>query len=156
MKPQGYIPDSASPSAHEGADLDVPLVLRVAAMLGATLLVCVVAMALLFHHFEHKYPGRTSEAAPTVRPVDLPPAPRLQMHPRLDLLAVRKAEDAHLKGYGWVDPQHQAARIPIDRAMTLWVKTYAATPPPAANAPAASPTELQMRQQKAEENPHVP
>jgi hypothetical protein len=155
MKPQGYVPPSASPSAHEGADLHIPIVLRAAAILAVTLVASLLILALFFRHLERAYPARTSEAAPRVTDADLPPAPRLQTTPLLDLQAVRATEDAHLNRYAWIDPTHGVARIPIDRAMILWVKTDAAAPP-ATPALAPAPTELQMRQQKAEETPHAP
>ncbi len=163
MKPQGYIPESASPSAHEGADLHVRNVVKVAFLLGVTLVVSILIVALFFQLMEKTYPNRTSEAAPVVVESELPPTPRLQTHPLRDLQAVRAVEDSHLGSYAWVDREHGIAQIPIDRAMVLWSKNYVATPPPepspapATNAaPAPAETELQMRQQKAQESPHAP
>jgi hypothetical protein len=153
MKPQGYVPASASPSAHEGADLDVPAIARLAVVLAATLAVSILVITLLFVHFEHKYPARTSEAAPVVTAAELPPAPGVTADPDRELREVQAKENLHLDRYGWVDRPHGIAQIPIERAMTLWVQNYSATPPPASPPPT---TELQMRQQKATENPHVP
>ncbi len=153
MKPQGYVPSSASPSAHEPADLHVGLVVRVAVILAVALAASILALVFFFRQLEHRYPARTSEASPRVTASDLPPAPRLQTAPLLDLQQVRAAEDAHLDHYGWIDRAHGIGQIPIDRAMVLWVKSYSVT-----NAApiAGGPTELQMRQQKAEESPHAP
>ncbi len=155
MKPQGYVPPSASPSAHEAADLHIPIILRVAAVLGVTLVVSILVIAFFFRTMEHVYGPRTSEAAPEVTPSELPPAPRLQMHPERDLQEVREVENSHLNQYGWIDRQHGIAQIPVERAMVLWVKSYAATPATNA-APAPGTTELQMRQQKAQEGLHAP
>jgi hypothetical protein len=154
MKPQGHIPPSASPSAHEGADLDVFLVARIVVILAATLVVLVLLVVFLFHHFNHEYPARTSEAAPVVAAADLPPQPRLQVDPKRELGDVRAKEDQHLDHYAWVDQQNGIAQIPIDRAMALWVKNYSPSAP-ATNA-AAAPTELQMRQQKAKGESNAP
>ena len=178
MKPQGHIPPSAAPGAHEGADLNVPLITRIAALLGAGLVVLALAAMFAFFLYEKQYPHRTSEAAPVVTAADLPPAPRLQTTPRLDLQAVRAQEDAHLAGYAWVDRTKGIAHIPIDRAMARWVElqnvpvssplnapSTAATNSPVASPPAAATsttttapaaTELQMRQQKAQEGTHAP
>jgi hypothetical protein len=184
VKPQGYVPPSASPSAHEASDLHVPLILRIAAVLGITLVASILVLALFFRHMERYYGLRTSEAEPEVTTSQLPPAPRLQMHPRHDLQEVRDVENSHLDRYGWIDRQHGVAQIPIERAMILWVKSYAATapevPPTAGSkplapvesalsvdpaeaaastthaAPISGVTELQMRQQKAQEAPHAP
>jgi cell division protein FtsN len=154
MKPQGYIPPSASHSAHEGADLNVPLVVRIVVILAATLVVLVLLVVFLFHYFNHEYPARTSEATPVITAADLPPQPRLQIDPKRELEEVRANEDKHLDHYAWVDQQKGVARVPIDRAMALWVKNYSPTAP-VTNA-AAAPTELQMRQQKAKGDSNAP
>jgi cell division protein FtsN len=154
MKPQGYIPPSASPSAHEGADLNVPLVVRIVVILAATLVVLVLLVVFLFHYFNHEYPARTSEAAPVITAADLPPQPRLQVDPKRELEEVRANEDKHLDHYAWVDQQKGFAQIPIDRAMALWVKNYSPSAP-VTNA-AVAPTELQMRQQKAKGDGNAP
>jgi hypothetical protein len=161
MKPQGYIPPSAPPSAHEGADLHIRKVVSVAALLAATLVLSILILALFFRHLEKTYPARTSEAAPQVQASDLPPVPRLQTNPLRDLQAVRAVENSHLERYAWIDREHGVAQIPIERAMILWTKNYAATPPRSAasftnSVPVSGMTELQMRQQKAEEAPHAP
>jgi hypothetical protein len=155
MKPQGFVPPSASPSAREAADLDVPIILRVAAVLAVAIVASILAVTMFFRHMERTYPDRTSEAEPRVTASDLPPLPRLQTDPLRDLQAVRAAEDAHLDRYGWIDRPHGIAQIPVERAMVLWVKSYAATPATNA-APGPATTELQMRQQKAQEGSHAP
>jgi hypothetical protein len=154
MKPQGHIPPSASPSAHEGADLNVPLVVRIVVILAATLVVLVLLVVFLFHYFNHEYPSRTSEAASVVTTADLPPQPRLQVDPKRELGEVRAKEDEHLNRYAWADQPKGVAHIPIDRAMVLWVRNYSPSGP-ATNA-AAAPTELQMRQQKAKGDTNAP
>jgi hypothetical protein len=161
VKPQGYIPAWASPSAHEGADLHIRNVVRVAALLAATLVTSILILMLFFRHMEKRYPNRSSEAAPVVTESELPPLPRLQTNPLRDLQAVRAVEDSHLDRYSWIDQGRGIAQIPIDRAMVLWTKNYPDTPQPAfPTAPTtnAAPvvTELQMRQRKAQEVPHAP
>jgi hypothetical protein len=165
VKPQGHVPASAPIGAHEGADLDVPLITRLAVLLGSILVLLVLGTLLTFHLYEKQYPHRTSEAAPVVTSAELPPAPRLQTEPRADLQAVRLAEDAHLKGYAWVDRANGVARIPIERAMARWVELQntAATaqpaktvgaPPDSRGDASSGVTELQMRQDKAKGGAH--
>ncbi len=163
MKPQGYIPPSASPSAREGADLHIRNVLKVAALAAATLVTSILILTLFFRHSERTYPGRTSQAAPVVREADLPPLPRLQTNPLLDLKAVREAENSHLDRYAWIDRPRGIAQIPIERAIILWAKNYASFSPPSPTpvtatnaAPVSGTTELQMRQIKAQEATHAP
>lgn len=49
----------------------------------------------------------------------LPPEPRLQQAPILDLREMREAEDKILNSYGWIDQQHGIVRVPIDQAIDL-------------------------------------
>lgn len=153
MKPQGHIPESAPPSAHEASDLDPRLILRVTAIILGTLIFLIVMGLLLFRGFENEFPSRTSEAAPQVSSSQLPPEPRLQVNPAVDLQAVRTREDQHLQRYAWIDRSRGIAQIPINRAMELWVENYK---PTTNSPPGEGVTEIQMRQQKAQEATHAP
>jgi hypothetical protein len=58
---------------------------------------------------------------PAVRPspAQVPPEPRIQSAPLVDLWHIRAHEDAVLGTYGWVDKQAGTVRIPIERAMDI-------------------------------------
>jgi len=58
--------------------------------------------------------------------------------PVTDLADMRKAEQAKLHTYGWVDKQKGVVHIPIDQAKELFVQRVGQATPPAV-APAASP-----------------
>ena len=145
---------------RERADVHPGMIVRIAVIFVLGIAVALVAMAILFHHFDRIYAGRTSEAAPVVFASDLPPLPRLQTAPALDLVAVRAAEDSHLTRYAWTDGRKSVAQIPIERAMSLWLETQGVTAAtsaaPATNSISAGVTELQMRQDKAKEAGHAP
>ena len=49
----------------------------------------------------------------------LPPAPLLQVRPKVDLQELRARDESELHKYGWADRQHGVVTIPIDRAMQL-------------------------------------
>jgi hypothetical protein len=49
----------------------------------------------------------------------LPPGPRLEAHPSLDMKEMREAEDRKLNQYAWIDPDKGIVQIPVDRAMEL-------------------------------------
>jgi hypothetical protein len=69
------------------------------------------------------------------------PEPRLQTTPLQDLDAIRAQERDLLDGAGWVDESKGAARIPIDDAIALYVRSAAAGGPmPMAPVSAASPS----------------
>ncbi len=52
---------------------------------------------------------------------DLPPEPRLQLNPRVDLLKMRLEDQRRLRSTGWVDQRAGIARIPIDDAMKVYL-----------------------------------
>jgi hypothetical protein len=74
----------------------------------------------LFHYFSGRVggpdPARLSEVG------ELPPAPRLQSNPPLDLERMRAEEKTRLETYGWVNREQGIARIPIERAMDLVIE----------------------------------
>jgi hypothetical protein len=145
------------PRPREGADIHPAIIVRVAVIFVVGLALALGLVVGLFRHFETTHPSRTSEAAPQISENDLPPQPRLQTTPALDLAQLRAAEDRHLSRYAWVDRSRGIAQIPIERAMDLWVRTQAATNAAPAISPApAGTTELQMRQDKAKEAAHAP
>jgi hypothetical protein len=49
----------------------------------------------------------------------IPPAPRIEEHPAIEIQELHSAEDQTLSTYGWVDKKKGIVRIPIDRAMEL-------------------------------------
>ena len=55
----------------------------------------------------------------------VPPKPRLQPHPQTDLAKFRAQKEALLSSYAWTDAQHDYARIPIQRAMQIYVQQHA-------------------------------
>lgn len=89
-------------------------------LLGVTVL-SVVLMFFLFHALQARQVALDPPPSPlAVRGVRrLPPAPRLQPQPQLELAELRAAEEAVLEHYGWVDAEAGTIHIPIERAMEL-------------------------------------
>lgn len=111
-------PETRPGTGHETRDASLPSLLIFAAGLTATLLLVMWGMALMFHYF-----GATQSLGPPASPFadvrTLPPQPRLQVEPRLDLEQLRRGEEAMLHSYGWVDRNSGVVHIPIERAMDL-------------------------------------
>ena len=63
-----------------------------------------------------------SQGAPIAATPPRPPAPRLQTSPTRDLQEMRRAENARLQSYGWVDRTAGIVRLPIERAMEMVVE----------------------------------
>ena len=97
----------------------------------------IAAIGLLigvFKFFEAQEGGPRPAGELNVDARRLPPQPRLQQAPILDLQQMRAAEDQLLNGYGWVDQQKGIVRIPVARAMELLAQR-----PPAARTQAETP-----------------
>ncbi|HKR88143.1 MAG TPA: hypothetical protein VJS38_08190 [Phenylobacterium sp.] len=60
-----------------------------------------------------------------------PPAPQLEVRGGGDLAQVRARAQAKLSTYGWTDPGHAAARIPLDRALAITAQRGWSDPEPA-------------------------
>jgi hypothetical protein len=91
---------------------------KFAAGLFIALVVVGVAMRGMFHYF-----ATVQSLGPPASPFEnaraLPPQPRLQPQPRLDLRQLHRREDEKLNTYGWVNQKDGVVRIPIERAMDL-------------------------------------
>ncbi len=117
---------------HEQRDVNTRAVTKFG--LGLTLLiVCsLFGLWLLFGYLLHQEGGRGPA------PAGMPPEPRLQASPALDLRTMRAAEDELLNHYSWIDPDKGIVRIPIGRAMDLIAQRGLASrlqaPPPASTA----------------------
>jgi hypothetical protein len=92
------------------------VVLSGAAIVGGVI-VCAASVFLLLHWWEMPAgPAR----APADHALDGPGA-GLRSAPQQDLAAYRAEKERQLHAFGWVDPQHGIARIPIEAAMDLLV-----------------------------------
>jgi len=99
------------PRDYERSDADPRLIGALA--LGVAIFLFVTPYALLA-----LYPG-ADRAGRLPAELPQPPSPRLQVHPKADFARLRAEEHERLTTYGWVDREHQIARMPIERAMDL-------------------------------------
>jgi len=51
-----------------------------------------------------------------------PPAPNLEADPAASLAELRAGEDSVLNSYGWTDSARGLARVPVARAMELYLE----------------------------------
>jgi hypothetical protein len=123
---------------YEKRDINVGKV----ALIGVILLAIIAVAGQFIPWFVFDFMARETDSegpppSPLVATQRLPPPPRLQAHPQLDLLKLRQVEDNQLNSYAWVDRDNGSVRIPIGRAMELLAERNAA----AQNAPASLPAE---------------
>jgi hypothetical protein len=144
--------------AHEESDVAVrPLLWFVGGLTAFTIITC-LAMLLLFMFFQAREEAEELAPSPLARQgaERLPPEPRLQLAPGWEVEADGKRRDLsyaadnagyvpqpwsewllvnaewqrELKEYGWADQQAGTARIPVERAIDLYLERRAKQPPP--------------------------
>ena len=107
---------------HEEHDVNVFAITKFGIGLTIMLIVTLFVLWGLLNYFKTRVtaeftPAPETRTAPRVSKV--PPAPRLQENPRIDLRAIRAEENKQLDSYGWIDREHGVVRIPVARAMDI-------------------------------------
>jgi hypothetical protein len=114
--------ESAHQTHHEERDISLRAVVWTVGV--SVVIVLVIAAGVWWFYTyiraqdEAKDVRRTLVAAPS----PIPPDPRLQVDPALELRDFRRAQDETLNSYGWVSREEGRIRIPIQRAMDLLVE----------------------------------
>lgn len=107
---------------YEKRDVNTRTIMIFVGVLFVVLLVTFVSMRGLFGYF-----SETQNLGPGASPFDnsrvLPPAPRLQVDPVIDLDQVRQSQNELLNSYGWADKATGKVRVPIDRAMDMLIES---------------------------------
>ena len=119
------------PFGHEPSAIAVRRVLVIGVILALVVLTSVVVL-----HFVLRDLVMPDHAQAVLRPGAIPPEPRLQSSPQDDLAAFRAQKEARLSSYAWIDASHAHARIPIARAMRIYVQQRAQ---PSSGATAGAP-----------------
>jgi len=107
--------------AHETRDVSFPPVVMTSLITVAVVMLSFVTMWWLLTYMttqEIKGQGEMNALIPDVRR-EMPPEPRLQVDPILDIQALHAAEKKILESYGWVDKSAGVVRLPIERAIEL-------------------------------------
>ncbi|HEY8536815.1 MAG TPA: hypothetical protein VIL25_10200 [Vicinamibacterales bacterium] len=105
---------------HETSDAEIGPLLKFAVFL--TIVVVIVSL-LTMGLYSYLDAREQAEKAPRYplstaqRP--LPPTPRLQTHPFMDVQQLRREEARFLTRYSWVDRDAGVVRIPVDRAIEV-------------------------------------
>lgn len=110
----------ARKEGYERRDTDVRTLAKFGLWLAMILVVIFLGMMGMFSYY-----AKSQQLGPPASPFDienarvLPPAPRLQVAPRAELLTYRDDQQQELETYGWVDQANGVVRLPINRAMDL-------------------------------------
>ena len=105
-----------NPHGHETKDAKIrPILLSIAGLAVGAAFVALIVYGM-FRLLEKRVPP----AEPTPMAThQLPPQPRVEEHPTIELHDLRHEEDRRLSTYGWTDKTHTAVHIPIDRVVEL-------------------------------------
>ncbi len=106
---------------HETSDMDPKYVVYFAVGLVIVGILIQVALWWMFRRFEQAQARRESQPK-LVESAKRVPEPRLQVSPQDDLQELLRQENQILTTYGWIDRRTGTARIPIDRAMQLFLE----------------------------------
>jgi hypothetical protein len=107
------------PVGHEGQDADIWPIVLTGIGLALTVLVVGVIVYGIFRYLE-TYPITSVQSNPmAVLDSQIPPAPRIEEHPAIEIQELHAQEDQMLSTYGWIDKNKGVVRIPIDRAIEL-------------------------------------
>lgn len=130
-------PDASA--GYERRDADVRTLLKFGFWLAVVLFAVFFASKWTFNYY-----AKSQQLGPPVSPFEsgnvrvLPPQPRLQVTPQLDLVAYCETQREALTTYGWLDAQRSVAHIPIDVAMKKLLErglpVRAGSPPSASGA----------------------
>lgn len=112
------VPPESAQAGYERRDADVGALLKFALGLFLTLVAVFLVSWWAFDYY-----AKSQKLGPPVSPFEsgnvrvLPPEPRLQVTPRLDLADYCEAQREALTTYAWLDQERSIGRIPIDLAM---------------------------------------
>jgi hypothetical protein len=105
---------------HEHSDAPVGLLAKFLAGLVIVSILVVGVLAGLWRVYAEFY--KESSTSPWAGPRELPPGPRLQTAPVIDLQEYLQREQQRLNSYGWVDQSTGKVHIPIEKAMEMIVQ----------------------------------
>jgi hypothetical protein len=105
-------------SGYERRDVNIRALLKLGFWMAMLLFITLVGMRWTLGYFERTSP-LGPPASPFVSTRELPPSPRLQATPRVELKDYCEAQQREVTTYGWIDRRLGVVRIPIDRAMDL-------------------------------------
>lgn len=109
---------------HEHTDANVWIIVKFVVWLTVSAVITSVGLGLMYAFLIERAEEVGEQPYPLAIGGEprLPPTPRLQQFPRVELYEFRTGEEQLLQSYGWVDRDAGTVRIPISEAMRLLVE----------------------------------
>jgi hypothetical protein len=101
---------------YERRDANIKALLQFGFWMAVVIFLTLVVVRFTLKYFVTVMPLGPN-AAPFVSGRELPPSPRLQVHPHMELKDYCAVQQAAVSSYGWIDQRTGTVRIPIDRAI---------------------------------------
>lgn len=122
---EGHLPPISvlkSSAGHESRDADIRPIL----LTGFGLALCVAVVGLIVYgtfRYLSTHPATSVKPNPmAVFDSQIPPTPRIEEYPAIEIQQLHTQEEQTLSTYGWMDKNKGVVRIPIERAMELQLR----------------------------------
>ena len=125
---QGPVAVSSLDAGYEVEDTNVRGIVIVMAVAVALMILGVAAIFHMYAGFDRHFAAASSGLTVEQREAIIPPLPHLQAFPYRDIDALLTEQRQRIDSYGWSDPAHRQAHIPIAQAMRLVVGKSLDTP----------------------------
>jgi len=110
------------PAGHETRDAKIAPIILTGVGLAFTVAIVGLVVYGVFQYLE-THPETSAPANPmSAEESQIPPAPRIEEHPAIEIQQLHAQENSILSTYGWTNKKAGVVRIPIDRAMELQLK----------------------------------
>jgi len=116
--PQSYQSSERHPG-HETTDANTRPIALLLVALATLVFLAMLLMAWLLDLFQLRPDQNLNVPAGLTDQEQVPPEPRLQAYPVVDLEKLRVREEQQLNSYEWIDEAAGVMRIPIERAMDI-------------------------------------
>lgn len=128
-------PESSPPRGYEPRDANM---MAVSILALAVALIVLLSQAIAWFWFRSTAIPKSASRQPTLTPFQNSTEPPLQSDMYKDLQRFQADQAQQLNSYGWIDRKQGIARIPISRAIDLWIErsSTSSSPPEPKNAPA--------------------
>jgi hypothetical protein len=107
---------SPNGAGHEQSEVNVRLIVVSLAFLAVATAFVFLLVVGIFRYFYDTY--STADAIKLSQPV-IPPQPRIEVAPYMELQDMRAKEDHILNSYAWVDKDGGKVRVPISQAIDM-------------------------------------
>jgi hypothetical protein len=104
---------------YETSDADSRIIFYFVSALGIFIVIMMALMAGLYNFLDAQRLDQAKNRSNLTDQGQIPPQPRLQADPAVDMKELLEWESERLNKYGWIDKETGTIQIPIERAIEL-------------------------------------